>query len=139
MPRAAILVIAVLAVGGALWYLRDPAWLIGQSTGLRQWEQSADGTRYRWSGKHASFFVPADAAAIRIPVSTTFDGPGDPPMLLVVTVDDRPAARLILVNPAWQTITVTLPPRGSRRVRRIDIRTNLTRDGNHGVRVGDVE
>jgi hypothetical protein len=31
-----------------------------------------------------------------------------------------------------------MPPRGSRRVRRIDVRTSVTREGNHGVKVGAV-
>ena len=64
----------VLAVGrragGALWYLRDPPWLIEQTTGfVRPWERGADGADLRWCGGHASFFVPADAGDVRIPVA----------------------------------------------------------------------
>jgi hypothetical protein len=43
-----------------------------------------------------------------------------------------------LIDDAWHTLTVPLPPRGSRRVRRIDIRTSVVRDHNHGVKVGEV-
>jgi hypothetical protein len=122
----------------ALAYLHDPPWLIGQTTGLRAWEQRAGEPRYRWSGGHASFFVRADAGAIAIPVSTTFDASDHRPMMVSVTVDDRPAARIVLTNAAWQRLRVDLPPPGSRRVRRIDVRTSVTREGNHGVRIGEV-
>jgi hypothetical protein len=129
----------VVAVAFALWYLRDPSWLIGQTTGLRGWERSADGRVWRWSGGHASFFVPADAGEIRLPVSTTFDPRepgGDRPMIVMITVDDKRAGRVMLNDSGWQDVTVALPSPGSRKVRRIDVRTNLTRADNHGVRIG---
>ena len=131
----------VVALAGALWYLRDPAWLAGQTTGLRPWHKGADGTSYRWSGGHASFFVPADAKQIRIPVATTFDPRqprGDEPMLVTLTIDDRRAARVLLSTPRIETVVLALPPPGSRRVRRIDIRTSVTREGNHGVMIDPV-
>jgi hypothetical protein len=127
------------AVAAALWYLRDPAWVIDQTTGLRPWQREADGRVVRWSGGHASFFVPADAGELRIPISTTFDERepgGDRPMLVTFTVDDRRAARVVLTDSSWQDVTFALPPPGGRRVRRVDIRTNITRGDNHGVRIG---
>jgi hypothetical protein len=138
--RRALAVLGVLVVlTMALWYLRDPAWLAGVSSGLRPWERDAAGLRYRWSGAHASFFVPADASAVRIPVSTTF-GRDDPrPMLVTATVDDGAATRIVLRDEEWYTLTLVLPPRGSRRVRRIDLRTSVTRADNHGVRVGEID
>ena len=123
----------------ALWYLRDPAWVIDQTTGLRPWQREADGRVVRWSGGHASFFVPADAGELRIPVSTTFDARepgGDRPMIVTFTIDDRRAARVLLTDSAWRDVTLPLPPPGGRRVRRVDIRTNITRADNHGVRIG---
>ena len=54
---------ALLAV--SLWYLRDPAWIAGQTTGMGDWQQDADGIRYRWANSHASFFVPSDATAAK--------------------------------------------------------------------------
>jgi hypothetical protein len=137
--RRAPLVILLAALGFAVWYLRDPAWLIDQSTGLRAPEKAADGTVFRWSGGHASFFVPSDAGAIRIPLSTTFGAHGSAPMVVSVFVDDARAARVLLTDDAWHPVTVLLPPRGSRRVRRIDIRTSVVREDNHGVRVGEVQ
>ena len=55
MRRAVVLAAVVLTVG-TLWYLRDPAWLIDQTTGLRAPQREADGKVTRWSGGHASFF-----------------------------------------------------------------------------------
>ena len=139
MRRRVPFLILLAALGCAMWYLRDPAWLIDQSTGLRAPEQAADGTVFRWSGGHASLFVPSDAGDIRIPVSTTFGAHGTAPMMVTVFVDDARAGRVLLTDDAWHSVTVPLPPRGSRRVRRIDIRTSVVREDNHGVRVGVVQ
>ena len=130
-------ILALFAVlGCALWYLRDPSWLIGQTTGLRPPERAADGAIYRWSGGHASFFVPSDEQVARIPVATTFDSRGAEPMVVTFFVDDARAAGVVLTDEAWHEVAVPLPPRGSRRVRRIDIRTSVVREDNHGVKVG---
>ena len=139
MNRRVPLLILLAALGGAIWYLRDPAWLIDQSTGLRAPEKAADGTIFRWSGSHASFFVPSDAGAIRIPVSTTFGAQETAPMMVTVFVDDARAGRVLLTDEAWHSMAIPLPPRGSRRVRRIDIRTSVVREDNHGVRIGEVQ
>ena len=128
-----------LAIVAVLGYLRDPPWLIGQTTGLRRWEQREGGPRYRWSGAHASFFVSADAGTIDLPLSTTFDADDARPMMVTVTVDDRPAGRLVLTDPSWRRVRIVLPPPGSRKVRRIDVRTSITREDNHGVRIAGVE
>jgi hypothetical protein len=129
----------VLALTGALWYLRDPAWIAGQTTGMWDREQGADGTWYRWTNSHASFFVPSDATLARLRVSTTFDANGSQPMIVTVSIDDARAARIVLTDASWHDIVVALPPRGSRHERRIDIRTNTVRADNRGARVADVE
>ena len=129
--------VVIAAVAGALWYLRDPAWVAGQSTGLRPWQQAADGTRYRWSGRHASFFVTSDAARIIVPVATTFRTPADTPMIVTFSIDDSRGTRVLLTNASWTPVTLDMPARGSRRVRRIDVRTSVTREGNHGVMIGE--
>ena len=72
MRRTVPLAVAIIAVA-AFWYLRDPAWLIDQTTGLRAPQREADGMVTRWSGGHSSFFVPSELKSLRIPVSTTFD------------------------------------------------------------------
>ena len=142
MIRRLAIVAIVVGLAGALWYLRDPAWLIDQTTGLRAPERAADGTGTRWTGGHASFFVPAAIRALRLRVATTFDPRepgGDRPMLVTFTIDDERAGRVLLMNADWQEVMLTLPSQGNRRFRRVDLRTSITRDGNHGVRVGELK
>ena len=139
--RRAAFAAVVVALAAGLWYLRDPAWLADQTTGLRGWQRNADGAAYRWSGGHASFFVPSNARQIRVPIATTFDARqprGDEPMVVTMTIDDRRAARVLLADPAIEHVVLHMPPVGSRRLRRIDVRTSVTREGNHGVMVGPV-
>lgn len=133
---SAIVVIAV-AIGASLAYLRDPPWLLSVTSGMRAWETDADGRRFRWMGGHASLFVPSDARVVSLPLRTTF-APGDPPVTATIWIDDRPVDRVLLADPNWHESTVRLPPKGSRRVRRIDIRVDRTRDDNRGAAVGDV-
>jgi hypothetical protein len=137
--RAIAIVLAVAAVAAVLAALRDPAWLADQSSGLRRWEHPAGEPRYRWSTGHASFFVSADAGAFDLPVSTTFEAGDAAPMLVSVSVDGELAARAVLTDASWTRIHVVLPPRGSRRLRRIDLRTNVTREDAYGVKVGELE
>jgi hypothetical protein len=133
--------VLIVAFAGMLWYLRDPSWLSAQTTGLRGWERGADGAPFRWSGGHASFFVPSDARHVRIPVATTFDARaprGDEPMVVTFTIDDVRAGRALLADERVQAVTLQMPARGARRVRRIDVRTSITREGNHGVKIGEI-
>jgi hypothetical protein len=126
---------AVLVV--ALAYLREPAWLDSVESGFRSWETGADGRRYRWTTGHASFFVPASAASIEIPMRTTF-GPGDPAVLVSISIDDRPADRFIVRDDQWLMRKIRMPQPGSRRLRRIDIKIDRLRPGNRGIQMGDV-
>jgi hypothetical protein len=131
-----VIVIAAALVAG-LAYLRDPPWLLSVTSGMRPWEMDASGRRLRWMGGHASLFVPSDAHVVSIPLRTTFTA-GDPPVTATISIDDRPVDRFALTDPQWQVSTVRLPPKGGRRVRRIDIRLDRTRDDNRGAAVGEV-
>jgi hypothetical protein len=134
-----IVVLALAAaLAGGLSYLRDPPWLLRMTSGMRQWEAAADGTRFRWMGGHASLFVPSDARSAEIPLRTTFDAPGDWPIVVSITLDDRPVDRIVLSDGAWRYAVVRLPPPAGRRARRIDIRVDRTRDDNHGAAVGEI-
>ena len=121
-----------------LGYLRDPAWLLSTTSGLRGWETDADGTRVRWMGGHASLFVPANAHAVELPVRTTFDAPGDWPITVTVTIDDRTSNRLVLSDGEWHSMLVQLPTGGRRNARRLDIRLDRTREDNHGAAIGEL-
>jgi hypothetical protein len=132
------LVVGAAALVSALAYLRDPPWLAGLESGFRQWETAADGTRYRWTGGHASFFVPAAARAIVIPMRTTFNDPTDPPVLVSIAIDDRPADEFVLRDAQWKSHVLLLPPMGRRSLRRIDVRVDRLRSGLRGVQIGSV-
>lgn len=136
--RRLLTAVVLLPIAGAILYLRDPPWLISYTTGLWAWERAEDGIPFRWSTSHASFFVPSDAGTVLLPVSTTFGAGGDKPMLVTITIDDERAARVLLEDAQWKPVTLTLPKPGSRRVRRVDVRTSLTRDDNRGVRIGEL-
>jgi hypothetical protein len=138
MPRV-LTAVVVLGLAAGIWYLRDPPWLISYTTGLRAWQRAEDGTAFRWSTSHASFFVPSDAATLWIPVSTTFGAAGGKPMLVTITIDDVRGARVLLEDPQWKDVTIALLKPGRRRVRRVDIRTSVTREGNVGVRIGELK
>jgi hypothetical protein len=134
-----VVVVIVIAIVAALAYLRDPTWLAGQTTGLRGWERADNGVMFRWSGGHASFFVTADAQSLRIPIATTFPDPHATPIAVTFSVDDVRTARVLLTDEGWRDVAILMPARGSRRVRRIDVRTSITREDNHGVKIGEVE
>ena len=136
MKRAAAIIV-FLAVAALLAWLRDPGWLAGIESGFGRWERASDGVAYRWTAGRASFFVPADLQAIEIPLRLPIQ-PGDWPAVVTISIDDRPADRIVMAEDGWQTRRVLLPPRGSRRLRRIDIHVDRTRPGNRGVVVGEV-
>ena len=119
--------VTIVALGSLLAYLRDPAWLAGVESGFRGWRAGPDGLRYRWTTGHASFFVPSSSSRITIPARVTFDQPGDPPVLVRIAVDDRPADEFELRDDRWNARRLVLPPPGRRRLRRIDIRVDRLR------------
>jgi hypothetical protein len=136
--RFAFFIVMCLALAAALAYLRDPPWLGNVSSGLRNWQKGADGNDFRWAGAHASMFVPANARDLRIPLRTTFDRTGEWPITVSITIDDQPVDRLVLADAGWRESRVRLPAPGSRRVRRVDIRSDRTRDDNRAVQVGHI-
>ena len=138
MMRPARLIVVVVALCAALAYLRDPPWLIGMDSGFRPWEIRADGARVRWTGGHASFFVPSNAAGITVPMRTPFASPPAHPVTVTLAIDDRTAGGLVLDDGSWHEMAVSLTQPGRRRLRRIDIRVDRTGPGNRGVEVGEV-
>jgi hypothetical protein len=136
--RVVLTLIVAIVVIVALAYLRDPPWLLSTTSGMRPWETDGSGTRMRWTGGHASFFVPADARSIEIPIRTTFEQIDDWPIAVSMSIDDRPANRVVLTDAAWHRIVLTMPPRGSRGVRRIDLHMDRTRDDNRAAAIGEI-
>jgi hypothetical protein len=137
--RSLLMAVVLLMVAAGIMYLRDPPWLISYTSGLRPWQRAADGTAFRWSASHSSFFVPSDAGVVLLPVSTTFDAGGDQPMLITVAIDDVRTARVLLEDPQWKHIMLALPKPGSRRVRRVDIRGSVSSQGYRRFRIGALQ
>jgi hypothetical protein len=133
--------VGVLLTIAALAYLYDPPWIAGMTTGFHRWEQHAAGFPFRWTNGHASFFVPADATMLTIPMRAAFSGPEGTNAIVKVSVDDRWLADIVLDDPdAWVRTRLPLPrsPTG-RRYRRVDVRVNRVRtEGNLGIQMAEV-
>src|SRR2546427_895227 len=95
MRRTAIAV-AMLA---AVLYLRDPPWAGRMTSGLRSWEEDPPGTRFRWTFGRATFFIPADATAMTLPLRSVFPGPDGAVVAVDVRVHDRWLATIQLTEP----------------------------------------
>ena len=134
--RLVVLAVVLSLAVPLLAYLRDPPWLLATVSGFGGWEQGTDGTRFRWMGGHASFFVPSDAHSVELPVRSGFVG-DDWPVTVSVSIDDRPADRIVLSDGDWHSMMLRLPSPGRRRVRRLDIRLDRTRDEDHGAAIGE--
>jgi hypothetical protein len=141
LTRRAIIavVIAVAVLAALLAYLRDPPWLIHVSSGLGRERTDASGIRFRPMTGRGSFFVPADADSIVVPVRAPFRSPADWPITATFFVDDRPVHQMVLSDGSWQRVIIPLRRAAPRRVRRIDIHADRTRSWNHGLDVGIAE
>lgn len=133
-----IAIAALVVLVGTLGYLHDPPWLVRQTVGLRPQQTGPDGRRFRFSGMHAAFYVPSNAGELRIPIATTFDDRGREPMIVTFWIDDVRAARVLLSDPGWHDVDLTIPPRRWRRHVRVDVRTSIVRPDNHGVEIGEI-
>jgi hypothetical protein len=129
MIAAATLVVAALA------YLRDPPWLLQVASGLSRWETDRDGTRYRWTNGHASFFVPSSAEVVTFRLRAPKDDPRDWPITATITIDDRPADVLKVNDDDWTPVRLRMPSRAARNARRIDIKLDRVRSQNRGVQL----
>jgi hypothetical protein len=131
---------AVLLIGVGMAYLRDPPWLAQVTSGFGSWEQDRAGMRFRWMGGRASFFVPADAARVQIPLQAFAAGPSGDPFVIDVRVDGKRASQIVLDHTGWVNAEVSVPQGLTRRrFRRIDLRSNRTwSERSLSVQVGEV-
>ena len=137
--RARIIGLVIVAVA-ALWYLRDPPWVAGVTSGLREWEEDPPGTRFRWTAGHASFFLPSSATRLTLPLRAAFPSATGAPVVVRIEVDDRWLADIALPRPdEWSYPTLPLPAREThRRHRRVDLRVSRTVGMfNLGVQLGE--
>jgi hypothetical protein len=116
----------VAGLVAALAYLHDPPWADRVTSGLRPWEENPPGTFFRWTTGRASFFVPANATSIMLPLLSVYPGPGGAPVKVEIRVDGRFLATIELTDPAvWVRPELPLGRRrGHRSYRRIDLRVS---------------
>lgn len=113
--------VALVAVIAALAYLRDPVWIGGLTSGMRPWEQDPPGTLFRWTAGRATFFVPADATAMTLPLRSV----SARSVSVDVLADDRWLATIHLSDrDGWVRTLLPLRTRPNRRYRRIDLRVS---------------
>jgi hypothetical protein len=135
--KRALLVLPALIL--ALAYLRDPGWLGDLQSGVGPWRSDSQGHRFRWTSGHASFFVPADARLVRLPMSASFKDGDHRPVIVRITVNDRDANLVRLEDEAWVETDIVLAgvPTGHRNLIRIDLFVDhVVGDGDQGVRLG---
>jgi hypothetical protein len=140
--RAARLVVGISLLLGAAWYLYDPPWVGGLTSGLRDWEEDPPGTRFRWTAGHASFYIPSDATEMTLPMRAPVPSPDGRPVIVRVSVDDRALTEIVITDPrAWVAPRLPLPRRATRRrYRRVDLQVSRTQEYlNLGVQLGEAQ
>jgi hypothetical protein len=122
------------------WYLYDPPWVGSLTSGLRDWEEDAPGTRFRWTAGHASFFIPSGAIEMTLPMRAPVPPP-DRSVTVRVSVDGRVLTDVVMNDPrVWVAPVLPLPRRATRRrYRRVDLQVSWTQEYfNLGVQLGEV-
>jgi hypothetical protein len=129
-----------IGAGALLLVLRDPPWLGAVASGVSPWMQEADGTRFRWTTGHATFYVPSAYQSIVLPLRAEQLAPGFLPVVARLEVDGRPVDAVRLDDEEWHEVPIrvgALP--ASRRHRRIEVRVNRTYGRLiRGIKVGEV-
>jgi O-antigen ligase len=92
--------------------------------GFYGWETLEDGTRFRWTNRFASIFVPGDVTRVEIPVRVPADGRSVRPIGVEVMTGGVDHGRM-LADGKWAIVSVALGdavPRG--RFKRIDLKVD---------------
>ena len=94
--------------------------LEGASLGLSAWQPGTDGSRYRWAGAHATFFVRSAARWVEIPLR---HGPQPAQNVHVrFFIDGREADTVLLPDDAqWHVVRLMLMRRREATYSRIDL------------------
>jgi hypothetical protein len=121
--RIAAAVAAVLLVATIPWratHASRTANLEHVSTGFSMWQRTPDGVRYRWVGGRATFYVAADAKAVRIPLrSGIVIGRA---MEVTVLLEGREANRLLVpADDQWRTLRIVMRGNTDARFTRVDL------------------
>jgi hypothetical protein len=124
--RLAFAAAACACAVAALAYLHDPPWAGDVTSGLRAWDYGIPGMVFRWTNGRATFFIPADARAVMIPMRAGYPSGSATPVTVDVYADGRFLATIALPDPgAWVRDELPLGNRPTRRrFRRIDLRVS---------------
>jgi hypothetical protein len=122
MRRPLVSVVAIAAIAGFA-YLYDPPFADRVTSGMGAWSENPPGTFFRWTAGRASFFVPANATALLLPMRTPNV---NRTVTIEVRVDDRFLATIQLTHPdVWVSQELPLGrQRTSRSYRRVDLRVD---------------
>jgi O-antigen ligase len=85
--------------------------------GMSAWIPDSEVGRFRYAGSTSTVFVPSDAGAIRLPLKRRA---GSGPLDVSLTLDGRPANRLVIDDDQWHMVFMQLPPSRA-RYRRLDL------------------
>jgi hypothetical protein len=93
------------------------------SVGLSQWQQRADGSRYRWAAGRATFYVSPATRSIRIPLRS---GPMAPAVMEVrIFLDGVEANRVVLRSEEETIVRLNLLRHATTRFARIDLEARV--------------
>jgi O-antigen ligase len=125
--RIAAVMIALLAVGSVPLRARaaNGSQPLDQLTfGFYDWEND-NGFPYRWTSRRATFFVPASARELHIPVRSMMILGHTDPVRFSVAVNGRVLDTFPITQGNWETVKLRLPPRLSgSEFTRIDVMTD---------------
>jgi hypothetical protein len=138
--RLARLTAVIVVCSAGAYYLYDPPWVAGTTSGMRDWEEDPPGTRFRWTTGRSSFFIPANASEMTLPLRPLLPLTDGKPVVVAISVDDRWLTDVVLTDAAaWARPTLPLPrPTSRRSYRRVELRVSrVVGFYNLGVQVGE--
>lgn len=121
---AATVPVRIAAAARGMTFDGTPAAVDALRSGLFDWElEHATGRRFRWTGAHATTFVPGAAQAVRIVLRALHTGPDGGPVVVDVALGGRPVRRVPLFDRRWVEVTLhPVPGRPAAALQRIDLR-----------------
>jgi len=126
VPQAGIIAIAIIAatLPFRMSAAKQHADVEHASVGFSNWQQESDGSRYRWAGGHAWFFVAPAARSVRIPMRL---GPAAPAVVEVrLFLDGIEANRVVLrQGDDVRTVRLNLLRRATTPFARIDLESRI--------------
>ncbi len=115
--------------------------------GTYAWDTERGGPRFRWSGPRASFLLPGETQAVRIPLRALHAGP-DRPVTVSFALGGQPMTRVRLADRNWTELAMRLAEPPGRGLHRLDLavdppwppRERRNGDGRIlGIKVGVIE